>query len=368
MPDTIELTQLLPDGSPSRPVYRRLHRKADGRDLFLYGYSRHEESALAEEPGTVATGATMRRHPLRGDWAIHAGHRQNRTHLPGRAANPLAPSREGGPATEIPFTGFELAIFENRFPSLHPEAPTTDPADSDQMAAHGRCEVIVYGPDPDVQLSGMQQEQRELLVHAYIDRYRALFAAGHAYVLPFENRGIEIGATLHHPHGQIYGFPLVPGPQQNAAAAFAAGYDLAADLEAWGDSARIAENSTMIAFVPPYMRFPYEGWIAPKRACAGPWAFTAGEITDFAAMMGEMQRRYDGHFGRVPPDGLAPYMMSLHAAPNGHEGPWHFTCQYYPMLRDAERLKHLASVEQATGIFTVDIDPRAAAQALRTAI
>ncbi len=26
----------------------------------------------------------------------------------------------------------------------------------------------------------------------------------------FENRGEEIGVTLSHPHGQIYGYPFVP--------------------------------------------------------------------------------------------------------------------------------------------------------------
>ena len=26
----------------------------------------------------------------------------------------------------------------------------------------------------------------------------------------FENRGVEVGVTLHHPHGQIYGYPFMP--------------------------------------------------------------------------------------------------------------------------------------------------------------
>ena len=26
----------------------------------------------------------------------------------------------------------------------------------------------------------------------------------------FENRGVEVGVTLHHPHGQIYGYPFLP--------------------------------------------------------------------------------------------------------------------------------------------------------------
>ena len=30
------------------------------------------------------------------------------------------------------------------------------------------------------------------------------------YVLVFENRGAEVGATIPHPHGQIYGYESVP--------------------------------------------------------------------------------------------------------------------------------------------------------------
>ena len=33
---------------------------------------------------------------------------------------------------------------------------------------------------------------------------------GVAQVFPFENRGVEIGVTLHHPHGQIYAYDEVP--------------------------------------------------------------------------------------------------------------------------------------------------------------
>jgi len=32
---------------------------------------------------------------------------------------------------------------------------------------------------------------------------------GIANVFCFENRGEEIGVTLAHPHGQIYGYPFV---------------------------------------------------------------------------------------------------------------------------------------------------------------
>ena len=29
------------------------------------------------------------------------------------------------------------------------------------------------------------------------------------YVFAFENRGVEVGVTLNHPHGQIYAYPFV---------------------------------------------------------------------------------------------------------------------------------------------------------------
>jgi galactose-1-phosphate uridylyltransferase len=38
-------------------------------------------------------------------------------------------------------------------------------------------------------------------LEVWADRTRQLQEAGLAYVMPFENRGIEMGATLQHPHG-----------------------------------------------------------------------------------------------------------------------------------------------------------------------
>ena len=58
-------------------------------------------------------------------------------------------------------------------------------------------------------------------------------------------------------------------------------------------------------------------------------------------------------------------MLSLHAAPAGHEDVFHFTAQFYPLLRSKSKVKYLASVEQSTGVFTVDIMPETAAKILR---
>ena len=96
-----------------RAIHRRHHVKTDGRDLFLYGFTRHTSPRLPGEDLQTNTGSELRRHPLRGDWSIYAAGRQNRTYKPSAAANPLAPSKPGAPLTEIPFEDFELAVFSN---------------------------------------------------------------------------------------------------------------------------------------------------------------------------------------------------------------------------------------------------------------
>src|SRR6056297_2364596 len=93
-------------GIAGATVHRRHHIKADGRDLFLYGFQAHTLERVPGEDLDASIGAELRRHPLRGDWSIYAAGRQNRTYKPSAASNPLAPSQPGAPLTEIPFEDF----------------------------------------------------------------------------------------------------------------------------------------------------------------------------------------------------------------------------------------------------------------------
>ncbi|MEO0981438.1 MAG: galactose-1-phosphate uridylyltransferase [Pseudomonadota bacterium] len=353
-----EITRLV----GGRRVYRRRHVKSDGRRLHLYGYRPIEDDPIAGEDLGMQAGSELRRHPLRGEWSVYAAARQNRTFKPSAPASPLAPSRPGAPLTEIPFADFELAVFENRFPSFSaaPGAPAESPVET--APATGACEVVVYSPQTEGSLATLGQDRRRLLVEAWIDRYAALFEAGCAFVLPFENRGDEVGVTLHHPHGQIYGFPFVPDPQQRALDAFEAGYDLAAESAVWEAELGISEAGGLVAYAPPFARFPYEVWISARRPVSGPWAFSGEEADGFAHLLGDVIGRYDTFFGRE-----TPCMLSLHAAPFGRDGPFQFSAQFYPLLRGPDRVKYLASVEQATGVFTVDVLPEQTAERLRTA-
>lgn len=357
MSEPVKLARSLGEGA----TYRRDHRKADGRMLHLYGRQPHVLPLQSESADEIAQGGEVRHHPLRDEWNVYAAHRQNRTFKPSAADDPLAPTRPDGPETEIPFEDFELAIFENKFAAFHPSA--SDAAVLDGISsepAKGACDVVVYAPDASGSLETVGQDRREVYLAALIDRYETLFAAGCDYVLPFENRGDEVGVTLHHPHGQVYGFDKVPEIQRRAIDAFAGGYDLAGEITSAMPDYGLGEHGGIAAFVPRFARFPFETWIAPRTRREGPWDCTDEELEGLAAWLGEITRRYDALF-----EGPAATMMAFHAAPRGESANYHFTVQFYPLLRAPGRVKYLASVEQHTGTFTVDVMPESAVQALR---
>src|SRR5215213_11953418 len=96
---------------------RRIHRRPiSARGTRKPG--RRRRTAMSE----------LRRNPQLREWVITATHRQERTFLPPRDFCPLCPTRPGGHPTEIDRDDFDIAVFENRFPSLrpNPEPPSVD--------------------------------------------------------------------------------------------------------------------------------------------------------------------------------------------------------------------------------------------------
>jgi len=141
---------------------------------------------------------------------------------------------------------------------------------------------VVYTPEHDGSVATLTASRRELLVQVWADRYRELYAHDFIrFVMPFENRGEEVGVTLHHPHGQIYAYPFLPPVIEKEVQAFRKSSVLCALLPNLEEHT-VFQNGTMVAFAPPFARFPYEVWIAPRRHIPGPWAFDNPEIQDFA--------------------------------------------------------------------------------------
>ena len=354
------------------PHIRRL-TKPDGRRLVLYGDAPLGDDITAPEPpgDRVEARPELRWHPLRGEWVGFAGHRQSRTFLPPAEWDPLAPTHPGSVPTELPDAPWRVAVFENRFPALSATAPEPAPGIVDSRAGTGVCEVVVYTPDTEGSLGELPLGHLEMLIDVWADRTAELGAMPDIdYVMPFENRGVEVGATLFHPHGQIYAYPFVPPlpareleQQQDYWLRHRRG--LLADhvAQELADGRRVLyAGPRIVAFVPTFARYPYEVWIAPRRAVPSLPELDVQDRADFARALKTVVLKYDGLFGRP-----FPYVMVFHQAPtDGAEHPEaHVHVEFYPPFRTADRLKYLAGTEIGAGMFTNDALPEAKAAELR---
>src|SRR3954471_19353805 len=194
-------------------MHKRVLRKPDGRALTLY--ARRPMQHVGEAPSPFAEPLQaephLRWHALRGEWIAYAAYRQGRTFLPPPEYNPLAVTTDAANPTEVPAGDWDVAVFDNRFPSLSPTAADPPKLIVPTAPAAGRCEVVVFTRDPGASLAALPLGHIELLLQVWGDRTDRMAQSGEVvYVLPFENRGAEVGVTLHHPHGQIYAYPVVP--------------------------------------------------------------------------------------------------------------------------------------------------------------
>ena len=322
---------------------------------------------------------TERRYdPITGEWRMFAGHRQDRTFLPPDEFCPLCPTREGHPTTEIPFPAFDVVAFENRFPSLVRQPPDPSVAGSPLYpvaASAGANEVVVYSDDHHLGLAEMEVERIAKVVDVWADRYDELGQRDDvAYVFIFENRGVAVGVTLHHPHGQIYAYPEIPPRvrrELDVATTHIEDYgtcvycDVVARERA--DGVRVvAHNRSFMAFVPFAARFPYEIHVTSLRHAASLLDLTGPERLSLAEVLREVLRGYDRLFG-FP----LPYVMSMHQPPTDdaeHQHISHFHIEFTPLHRTADKLKYLAGSELGAGAFINDTAPEQTAARLRAAV
>ncbi|MET8883076.1 galactose-1-phosphate uridylyltransferase [Streptomyces rubiginosohelvolus] len=334
---------------------------ADGRELIYYDAAEDiVRDAVDQRPlDPVSTSSEIRRDPLLGDAVAIASHRQARTYHPPADACPLCPSREGR-HSEIPDDHYDVAVFENRFPSLAGDS--------------GRCEVVCFTSDHDASFADLTEEQAALVLAAWTDRTAALAALGQVtQVFCFENRGAEIGVTLGHPHGQIYGYPFVT-PRTELMLRSAARHreetganlfdDVVAREEKDGSRVVLATDH-WIAFVPYAAHWPYEVHLYPRRRVPDLRELDEGARTEFPQVYLELLRRFDRIFG--PGEPPTPYISAWHQAPFGIDGREDFALhlELFTIRRTSGKLKFLAGSESGMSVFINDVPPEAAAERLR---
>src|SRR5216683_3010060 len=357
-------------------VWKDSGRLADGREIIYFDESPGLGRAavpdlrpLAADPSPGATpGNTLpapgwpesglRWDALRGEWVVIAAQRQDRTFLPPTDECPLDPSRAGR-LTEIPADTYDVVVFENRFPSLRATAawsPGTGPPGACQPGTGqlGTGQPSTGQPGTGQLGTGPPE-------------------TGGVPGRPAFGRCEEVGVTLHHPHGQIYGFPFVT-PMTSRMVTQARGYaarngrNLFDDLVAGEIAAGIrlvARNEHWTAFVPAAARWPYEVLLFPADRVADIPALSDQARSAFCDLYLDVLHRLDALFG-VP----LPYIAAWHQAPTRDEFARHefgLHLQVLSVRRAPGRLKYLAGTESGMGVWINDVLPEEAALRLREA-
>jgi UDPglucose--hexose-1-phosphate uridylyltransferase len=260
--------------------------------------------------------------------------RQGRPNLPSAGC----PFCVGGLEAPEPY---EVKAFPNRWPAL----------------GEGRCEVVLYTPDHDASFASLGVAGARRVIDLWAERTSALRAEpGVQFVLVFENRGPEVGATIAHPHGQIYAYDHVPSrPARRLAGGWrpdpTPGERMILEHEGWQVVAQHASVFPVALSVEPLER-------VADLPSMGPDARDA-----LAHVLVDVLGRLDRLHGQ-----LLPYMMWLHQAPSGEarvDGePW-FQVEIVSPWRAAGVPRFIAAAEVACEEYFNPVAPEDVAARLR---
>jgi UDPglucose--hexose-1-phosphate uridylyltransferase len=221
-----------------------------------------------------------------------------------------------------------------------------------------RCEVVLYTPEHDATFWSLGQRGARMVVDLWAERSAALGARDDvAYVLVFENRGAEVGATISHPHGQIYAFGAVPvRPREEL---------LRGELFPPPGDRLVATANGWRAWVPEAPIFPYAMTLVSDELVPDLPSLREDERDGLAAILVDVLERMDRLFD-VP----IPYMLWIHQRPFDG-GLWPDARLHVEIVspwRAAGVPRFVAAGELGSGVYFNPVLPEDAAEALRRAV
>lgn len=314
--------------------------------------------------------AELRWHPLIQDWVMIASHRQNRPQMP-KDWCPFCPG-----SGKVPDT-YEVYEYDNDFPALSQNPPEPDDVATElyqTRPAYGKCEVILYSPNHTITLPELPTEHIEKLVDLWTERFVEISKDEKIkYVFIFENRGAVVGVTMPHPHGQIYGYSVIPKKielELNSSKEHfeKTGRCLICDMlkEEMDFGKRvIMENEDFATVLPFFTEYPYGMYIISKNHRQNLAEMTEREKKNLAAILKDTTGTFDALF-----DYPFPYMMCMHQSPvNGEDTSdyYHFHIEFFPPMRSAEKQKFNASSETGAWAHCNPTAPEEKAEELREA-
>ena len=219
--------------------------------------------------------------------------------------------------------------------------------------ADDRCEVVLYTSEHNSSLAELSVNEVKEIVDLWTLRASSLMSRHDVQsVLIFENRGREVGATIDHPHCQIYAFDHVP---QRTLQRLSSKWLPDSDLER-----RIIEINGWAAWVISAPIYPISIEIAPLTRVANLSSLTEAERINFAVILKNVLQRIDQLF-----EDKAPYMMWINQDAKNSPKSW-LNVEIVSPWRDKNVSRYIAAAEVATGEFFNPVNPEDLAKKLRS--
>lgn len=238
---------------------------------------------------------------------------------------------------------YRVRAFPNRWPS-YPDH---------------RCEIVLYHPDHHARLSRLPPDHVRLVVDLWAERSAALGARDDiGFVLVFENHGEAVGATIPHPHGQIFAYPDVPERPALMLARLAAGHPLLEDDPAL----TVVERAGWRSWVPAAAIHPHDLRIAPLEPRPDLPSLTDEERDAFGSILAESLARLEDLFD--PP---MPYQFHIQQRPfDGREHPGgRLFVEIVGPHRSPGVMRYVGAAEVGSGRYLNPVSPEDAAANLR---
>ena len=224
------------------------------------------------------------------------------------------------------------------FPNLYPTVDTH--------------EVVVLSPDHQRSFAGLDDDEAVEVVTMLRDRVHAHLQGGHVYSVAILNHLRGAGASIAHPHAQVFALDAVPVAVGEALTRVrAAGTDLVARDAANADLV-VARGGGITLWCPYAATAPYQLRLAHDRAGARFDEVADAVVADVAIALRDALTRLRAVLGD------APYNVIVPTAPRG-DAPFHWYVEIVP------RLTVVAGFEQATGILVNTVPPDVSAHELR---
>ncbi len=328
-----------------------------------------------------------RLNPLTGEWVLVSPHRTKRP-WQGQVEKPaaterlsydptcyLCPSNTRANGEHNPdYTG--TYVFTNDFAALLEDTPDL-PEESEHPLlrasnARGTSRVLCFSPRHDLTLAEMEPPSLRAVVDMWAEQITDL-GERYRWVQLFENRGLTMGASNPHPHGQVWAGDFLPNQaaveDDNQRVYFEDQQALLlldyAQLEIARGERVVVQNDGWIVVVPYWAVWPFETLVLPLRAVPRLPDLTDADRDSLADILKQITTRYDNLF-----ETTFPYSMGWHGAPTGDlltqpADHWQLHAHFYPpLLRSASVRKFMVGYELLAEAQR-DLTPEMAADRLR---